>query len=127
MDRYNDSRARKQARALTSTPGRALTSPSPNNSMQPRNGYTSSRDLPSDLSADQVREIENAFVTFDVDGDKSLGLHELKVAMRALGFEIRLPDAVALMKQHGLDGLMPQESFRKLMENKMRTRDPLEV
>ncbi len=41
----------------------------------------------SELSPDQKQEIRDAFDLFDSDGSGTIDVKELKVAMRALGFE----------------------------------------
>ncbi|CAD6584455.1 MAG: Calcium-binding component of the spindle pole body (SPB) half-bridge, partial [Tremellales sp. Tagirdzhanova-0007] len=41
------------------------------------------------LSDDQRQEIKEAFELFDTDKDGAIDYHELKVAMRALGFEMK--------------------------------------
>jgi len=41
------------------------------------------------LSPEQKQEIKEAFDLFDVDGSGKIDVKELKVAMRALGFEVK--------------------------------------
>ena len=41
----------------------------------------------SDLTEEQKQEIKEAFDLFDTDGSGNIDSKELKVAMRALGFE----------------------------------------
>jgi centrin-3 len=41
------------------------------------------------LSDDQRAEIKEAFELFDSDKDGAIDYHELKVSMRALGFEMK--------------------------------------
>lgn len=47
------------------------------------------------------QEIKLAFNSFDVDGTGQVGYHELKAAMRALGFSIRKVEVLAAMHKHG--------------------------
>ncbi|KAI2660292.1 Centrin-3 [Labeo rohita] len=45
-----------------------------------------------ELTEEQKDEIKEAFELFDTDKDKEIDYHELKVAMRALGFEVKKRD-----------------------------------
>jgi Ca2+-binding EF-hand superfamily protein len=42
-----------------------------------------------ELTADQKQEIKEAFDLFDTDGSGSIDENELRVAMKALGFEAK--------------------------------------
>ena len=53
-----------------------------------------------ELSEEQKNEIKEAFDLFDTDKDGAIDYHELKVAMRALGFDVRKPDVVKLMREY---------------------------
>jgi Ca2+-binding EF-hand superfamily protein len=44
---------------------------------------------PRELSDDAMQELREAFDLFDSDINGSIDLHELKVLMRALGFEVK--------------------------------------
>ena len=44
---------------------------------------------PRELSDDAMQELREAFDLFDSDKTGSIDLHELKVLMRALGFEVK--------------------------------------
>ena len=68
------------------------------------------------LSDDQRAEIKEAFELFDSDKDGAIDYHELKVAMRALGFEMKKAEVVDLLKRFGRDGLMEFDSFEKISE-----------
>ena len=50
-----------------------------------------------ELSEDQKQELREAFDLFDADKTGSIDLHELKVLMRALGFEVKKPEVVKLV------------------------------
>lgn len=66
------------------------------------------------LSDDQRAEIKEAFELFDSDKDGAIDYHELKVAMRALGFDMKKAEVVDLLKRYGKDGLMDMEPFEKI-------------
>lgn len=68
------------------------------------------------LSEDQRAEIKEAFELFDSDKDGAIDYHELKVAMRALGFEMKKAEVVDLLKRFGRDGLMEFDAFEKISE-----------
>jgi hypothetical protein len=52
-----------------------------------------------ELSQDQKQELREAFELFDADKTGSIDLHELKVLMRALGFDVKKPDIIRMV--HG--------------------------
>lgn len=81
-----------------------------------------------DLSHEQLAEIKEAFDIFDADHDGALDHHELKVAMRALGFDVHRADVTALITQHDQRGnrLLYYEDFKAIMTEKMLHRDPLD-
>merc|ERR1712166_1601177 len=62
----------------------------------------------TELTEEQKQEIKEAFDLFDTDGSGNIDQKELKVAMRALGFEPK------------------REEIKKMMTQKMAERDPRE-
>jgi Ca2+-binding EF-hand superfamily protein len=52
-----------------------------------------------ELTEDQKQELREAFELFDSDKTGYIDLHELKVLMRALGFDVKKPDIIKLV--HG--------------------------
>ncbi|EIW73059.1 hypothetical protein TREMEDRAFT_19299, partial [Tremella mesenterica DSM 1558] len=77
------------------------------------------------LSPDQQAEIREAFDLFDTDQDEAIDYHELKVAMRALGFDAKKVEVVTLLKEYGgEDGLLGWNAFLKIMTEKILSRDP---
>ena len=54
---------------------------------QPKPPVKSQRKARSELTEEQKQEIKEAFDLFDTDGTGYIDAKELKVAMRALGFE----------------------------------------
>jgi len=53
----------------------------------------------SELSEDQKQELREAFDLFDSDKTGSIDLHELKVLMRALGFDVKKPDVIKMVHE----------------------------
>ena len=54
----------------------------------------------AELSEDQRQEIREAFELFDTDKDGAIDYHELKVAMRALGFDLKKHEVLKLLRDH---------------------------
>ena len=52
-----------------------------------------------DLSDDQKQELREAFDLFDAEKKGSIDLHELKVLMRALGFQVKKPEVVKMVHE----------------------------
>lgn len=61
-----------------------------NNQQQNNNGIN--------LTSDQISEIKESFNLFDMDKDGKLNYHELKVAMKALGFELKKFEVIQILK-----------------------------
>jgi hypothetical protein len=68
------------------------------------------------LTDDQRQEIKEAFELFDTDKDGAIDYHELKVAMRALGFDLKKAEVLKLLRDHDRqgDGLMGFDDFQKI-------------
>lgn len=68
------------------------------------------------LSEEQKQEIKEAFELFDQDHDGAIDYHELKVAMRALGFELKKAEVLKLIRDHDRQGdaLMEYDDFVKI-------------
>ena len=56
---------------------------------------------PPELTEDQRQELREAFELFDADKKGSIDLHELKVLMRALGFNVKKNDVLKYV--HNVD------------------------
>jgi len=108
----------------------------------------------SQLSEEQREEIAEAFALFDLDKDKRIDYHELKVAMKALGFEVKKTEILEMLQIYGVAStsiqqqqtqgqhqhqqpvqqqpythpklLLPQSSFTYLMAARILARDPQE-
>jgi len=81
-----------------------------------------------ELTDEQKQEIKEAFDLFDTDKSGSIDYHELKVAMRALGFDVKKADVLKLMKEYDRNetGQIEYADFVDIMTQKMAERDPEE-
>ncbi len=81
-----------------------------------------------ELTEEQKQEIREAFELFDTDGSGSIDAKELKVAMRALGFEPKKEEIQKLISELDSDGSgqIEWEEFLKVMTIKILNRDPKE-
>jgi centrin-3 len=69
-----------------------------------------------ELNDDQKTEIREAFDLFDTDKDGLLDYHELKVSMRALGFDIKKPEVLRIIREFDKrgDGTIAFDDFNKV-------------
>lgn len=81
-----------------------------------------------ELTEEQKQEIKEAFDLFDTDKSGTIDYHELKVAMRALGFDVKKADVLKLMKEYDRKetGQIEYADFVDIMTQKMAERDPEE-
>lgn len=54
------------------------------------------------LTEEQREEINEAFTLFDLDRDRHLDYHELRVAFRALGFTLSKQELISLLTTYGV-------------------------
>ena len=82
----------------------------------------------TELTEEQKQEIREAFDLFDTDGSGSIDAKELKVAMRALGFEPRKEEVRKMIADIDRDGsgTIDFPEFLEMMSSKMAERDPRE-
>lgn len=88
--------------------------PSVSSSQQQRNAIpTVTTHLKKELLEEQKQEIREAFNLFDMNNDGFLDFHELKVAIKALGFDYTKQEVLQLIHQYDRDerGLMHYEDF----------------
>ena len=78
-----------------------------------------------DLTEDQRQEIREAFDLFDSDGSGAIDAKELKVAMRALGFEASKLEIRNMIAEADTDGsgMIDFREFERLMTVKLGQRD----
>ena len=83
---------------------------------------------PPELTEDQKQEIREAFDLFDTDASGTIDAKELKVAMRALGFEPGKEEIRKLISQIDRDGsgTVNFPEFLTMMTTKMGERDSTE-
>merc|ERR1712124_127620 len=79
-----------------------------------------------ELTEEQKQEIREAFDLFDTDGSGTIDAKELKVAMRALGFEPKKEEIKKMISDIDKDGsgTIEYEEFLKMMTHKILNRDP---
>lgn len=82
----------------------------------------------NELTEEQRQEIKEAFDLFDSEGTGKIDAKELKVAMRALGFEPKKEEVRRILQdidKHG-DGTISFDDFMEIMSVKVLERDPIE-
>ncbi|KAL9068546.1 MAG: hypothetical protein Q9161_006091 [Pseudevernia consocians] len=114
------------------------------------------REEQNQLTEEQREEIKEAvspfapmcFNLFDLDKDNKIDYHELKVAMKALGFDLPKPEILSILQTHGSPStpppptssntnnqqyahsnsrlLLPFPQFQTVMAQKILARDPRE-
>uniref|UniRef100_A0A663MGI2 EF-hand domain-containing protein n=1 Tax=Athene cunicularia TaxID=194338 RepID=A0A663MGI2_ATHCN len=80
-----------------------------------------------ELTEEQKQEIREAFDLFDTDGSGSIDVKELKVAMRALGFEPKkeeIKKMIADIDKEG-SGTIDFEDFLAMMTQKMDSKEEI--
>ncbi|BGP01188.1 Cell division control protein 31 [Rhodotorula toruloides] len=115
------------------TPG-VSKKPSPYSASRHHPSTTPSRQQPgpSQLSPDQQQEVREAFELFDLDKDQKLDYHEFKVALRALGFDLKKAEVLKLMREHNHDEggsgslTIGLSGFMGIAEQLILARDPLD-
>lgn len=74
-----------------------------------------------ELSEEQLQELREAFDLFDTDGSGSIDVKELKVAMRALGFQVKKEEVRKMIADIDKDGneSIDFDEFVQMMTAKM--------
>jgi centrin-3 len=74
------------------------------------------------------KEISDAFSLFDTSGSGTIDYHDLKMALKALGFEVRKTEVRALMVANGCgdkeDSRVSRDAFTTIVTEKYLSRDP---
>merc|ERR1711881_439706 len=81
-----------------------------------------------ELTEEQRQEIREAFDLFDTDGSGTIDAKELKVAMRALGFEPKKEEIKKMISDIDTDGSgnIDFQEFLEMMTAKMSEKDSRE-
>ena len=80
----------------------------------------------AELTQDQQLEIREAFDIFDSDKSGSIDRHELRVALRAMGFDASKSEVTKIMNEMDPDntGAIGFPAFQRVVEEKMAQRKP---
>lgn len=92
--------------------------PRPNSNSTFINGTGGSGPVAAELTDEQRQEIKEAFELFDTDKDGAIDYHELKVAMRALGFDLKKAEVLKILRDHDHkgEGVMEWDDFLRVSE-----------
>ncbi|KAM3128217.1 hypothetical protein pb186bvf_019700 [Paramecium bursaria] len=79
-----------------------------------------------EITEDQKQEVKEAFDLFDTDRSGTIDQHEVKVILRALGFDVQKQEVLALMKEYDKEetGRIEYSDYVDLMTRKYNERDP---
>uniref|UniRef100_A0A1I8G7G0 EF-hand domain-containing protein n=1 Tax=Macrostomum lignano TaxID=282301 RepID=A0A1I8G7G0_9PLAT len=78
-----------------------------------------------ELSSEQKAEIKDAFELFDSDNDNAITYHEFKVALRALGFDLKKSEVAKLVQDYNVkddSGKLSQADFTEILLDVLRRR-----
>ncbi|CAE8598070.1 unnamed protein product [Polarella glacialis] len=80
------------------------------------------------VSKEQRQEIKEAFDIFDSERTGKMDYHELKVAIRAMGFEIKKPEALELMARYDREetGSIGYDAFEDILVQRYAAQDPMD-
>jgi centrin-1 len=86
-----------------------------------KNTQTQPKKIRNELTEEQRQEIKEAFDLFDTDSTGVIDAKELKVAMRALGFEPKKEEVRRILQEidKNGDGVIKYEEFLDIMTQKM--------
>lgn len=69
------------------------------------------------LTEEQRNEVNEAFDLFDSDKDGFIDYHELKVALRALGFDLKKQEVLRILREHDRgNAMVAKADFEKVSE-----------
>ena len=73
------------------------------------------------LSEDQKAELKEAFDLFDAEKSGRIDYHELKTAMRSLGFDVKKAEVLKLMEEHDVSqsGSIGYDEFVTIMAERI--------
>lgn len=79
-----------------------------------------------DVSEEQRQEAKDAFDLFDSTGNGTIDIKELKVAIRALGFDPTREELRTIVADSDGNGTVTFDEFLQVVKAKMASRDPAE-
>lgn len=81
-----------------------------------------------ELASEHEVEVKEAFDLFDPHKTSFITYHELKVILRALGFDVKKSEVVQLAKEFDVEesGRVSYEDYLEIMRRKYGERDPIE-
>lgn len=81
-----------------------------------------------ELTDEQRAEVAEAFDLFDSNKDGKLDYYELKVALRALGFEVKKLEVQRMLRDFDRDGsgLIDEQAFFQAVTDRILDRNPME-
>ena len=85
----------------------------------PRTAARRSAPVPArpSLTEEQRNEVNEAFDPFDSDKDGFIDYHELKVALRALGFDLKKQEVLRILREHDRgNAMVAKADFEKVSE-----------
>ena len=82
----------------------------------------------AELAGEHEVEVREAFELFDPHKTSFITYHELKVILRALGFEVKKSEVVQLAKEFDVEetGRLSYDDYLEIMRRKYGERDPIE-
>lgn len=80
------------------------------------------------LASEEEVEVKEAFELFDPHRTSHITYHELKVILRAVGFDIKKSECVQLAREFDVEetGRVHYEDYLEIMKRKYGERDPIE-
>ena len=98
------------------------------NSRQKGYGAPQQKKFRTEITEEQKQEIREAFDLFDSESTGAIDAKELKVAMRALGFEPKKEEIRKILAEvdKSGEGIIRFDDFLDIMTQKMLERDPVE-
>ncbi|KAJ2654006.1 Calcium-binding component of the spindle pole body (SPB) half-bridge, partial [Coemansia sp. RSA 1285] len=90
--------------------------------------FSNTRQAAPKISEDRLNEIKEAFDLFDTNKDGFIDYFELKVAMRALGFDQKKDELFRVLETYGTsdNSRISMEGFTRVMSEMISARDPVD-
>ena len=81
-----------------------------------------------ELSDEELADIQECFDLFDTKRSGTIDYHEFKIAMRALGFNMKKPEIISLIREYDRSGRgrVDFDTFLAIAMRKTLNRNPLE-